>query len=106
MPRSCGQPMCGRIKLHRVVRIEGALKLQAQHFQENMSHLEFERALVNDDIIVRKTKRQFNSDWVPIFTISNGKVTHFREFSDTASAVETWRGLAARRTWYPLLYER
>ena len=49
--------MCGQIKLHRVVRIEGALKLQAQHFQENMSHLEFERALVNYDIIVRKTKR-------------------------------------------------
>ena len=57
-----------------------------------MSHLGFERALVNDDIIVRKTKRQFNSDWVPIFTISNGKVTHFRELPDSASAVETWRG--------------
>ena len=57
-----------------------------------MSHLGFERALVNDDIIVRKTKRQFNSESVHIFTISNGKVTHFREFSDNASAVETWRG--------------
>ena len=57
-----------------------------------MSHLGFERALVNYDIIVRKTKRQFNSESVHIFTISNGKVTHFREFSDTASAVETWRG--------------
>ena len=59
-----------------------------------MSHLEFERALVNDDIIVRKTKRQFNSESVHIFTISNGKVTHFREFPDTTSAVETWRGVS------------
>ena len=49
-----------------------------------MSHLEFERALVNDDIIVRKTKRQFNSESVHIFTISKGKVTHFRELLDSA----------------------
>ena len=57
-----------------------------------MSHLEFERALLNYDIIVRKTKRQCNSESVHIVTISNGKVTHFRELPDTASAVETWWG--------------
>jgi ketosteroid isomerase-like protein len=30
------------------------------------------------------TGRQFESEWVMIFTVKNGKVTEFKEFSDSA----------------------
>jgi ketosteroid isomerase-like protein len=40
---------------------------------------------------LKKTGKAMASDWVHIFTISNGKVTKFREFLDTASAAEAFR---------------
>jgi ketosteroid isomerase-like protein len=41
---------------------------------------------------VKKTGRPLASDWIHIFTIRDGKVTAFREFLDTASAAEAYRG--------------
>jgi ketosteroid isomerase-like protein len=41
---------------------------------------------------LKKTARQMESDWIHIFTISNGKVTAFREFTDTAALAEAYRG--------------
>jgi ketosteroid isomerase-like protein len=42
-------------------------------------------------LTIRKSGRQFASDWVHIFTIRDGKVARFREFLDTAGAVEAWQ---------------
>jgi uncharacterized protein len=41
---------------------------------------------------VKKTGKPVQSDWVHIFTITNGKVKVFREFLDTARAAEAYRG--------------
>ena len=41
---------------------------------------------------IRKTGRFASSDWVHVFTIRNGKVTVFREFTDTAQFAEAYRG--------------
>jgi ketosteroid isomerase-like protein len=41
---------------------------------------------------IRKTGRSVASDWVHVFTIRDGKVTAFREFTDTAKFAEAFRG--------------
>lgn len=41
---------------------------------------------------VRKTGRSFACDWLHVFTVKDGKVTRFREFTDTAQFVDAYRG--------------
>ena len=40
---------------------------------------------------VKKTGRTFASEWVHVFTIRDGKVTRFREHTDTAQFAEAHR---------------
>ena len=39
-----------------------------------------------------KNGRKIASEWVHIFTIRSGKVATFREFLDTATVAEAYRG--------------
>lgn len=41
---------------------------------------------------IRKSGKSVDSDWLHAFTVKNGKVTAFREFTDTAQFAEAWRG--------------
>ena len=41
---------------------------------------------------MRKTGRKAASDWVHIFTVRNGKVVAFLEFTDTAEFARAWKG--------------
>ena len=41
---------------------------------------------------LKKSGKDYESDWCHIFTIRGGKVTKFREFLDTARAAEAYRG--------------
>jgi hypothetical protein len=41
---------------------------------------------------MRKTGRTIESDWIHVFTIKDGKVKAFREFTDTAKLAEAFRG--------------
>jgi len=41
---------------------------------------------------MRKTGRKAASDWVHIFTVRNGKVAAFLEFTDTAEFARAWKG--------------
>ena len=41
---------------------------------------------------LRKTGRRIESDWFHVFTIKGGKVSKFKEFSDTAQYAEGFRG--------------
>ena len=41
---------------------------------------------------MRPNGRTADSDWVHVFTVRGGKVTDFREFTDTAAILEAWRG--------------
>jgi hypothetical protein len=40
---------------------------------------------------VSKTGKPIASDWIHVFTFGDGKVTSFREFTDTAQAAEAYR---------------
>jgi uncharacterized protein len=42
--------------------------------------------------IVRKTGKTVGGEWCHAFTIENRKVSQFREFTDTASFAEAYRG--------------
>jgi ketosteroid isomerase-like protein len=44
------------------------------------------------EMTVKKTGRRAGSDWVHVFTFRDGKVARFREYADTATFVEAWRG--------------
>jgi ketosteroid isomerase-like protein len=41
---------------------------------------------------LRKTGRSVAAEWVHVFTIRNGKVVAFREFTDTAQFAHAYRG--------------
>jgi ketosteroid isomerase-like protein len=41
---------------------------------------------------VRKTGKPADADYVHVFTLKDGKVTAFREFTDTAQFAQAWRG--------------
>jgi ketosteroid isomerase-like protein len=49
-------------------------------------------ALGHYGMTVTKTGCRSESDWIHVFTIRGGKVTAFREFSDTARLAEAYRG--------------
>ena len=39
---------------------------------------------------IKATNRMFQADWVMAFTVQNGKVTKFREYSDTQAIAEAY----------------
>ena len=44
---------------------------------------------------MKPSGQNYSSDWVMLFTVRNGKVTAFREFSDSAQLVRAYKGEAA-----------
>ncbi len=44
--------------------------------------------------VVRKTGKSAGGEWCHIFTIKNGKVSQFREYTDTASFAAAYRNQA------------
>lgn len=44
---------------------------------------------------VKATRRSMASDWVMVFTIRDGRIVRFREFTDTAALVRAYLGAAA-----------
>ena len=44
---------------------------------------------------VKGTRQQFESDWAHVFTILNGQITRFQEFTDTAAVAVAYRKAAA-----------
>ena len=41
---------------------------------------------------IKKTGRKVAADWIHVFTIKDGKVTTFREFTDTTQFAAAFRG--------------
>jgi uncharacterized protein len=37
-----------------------------------------------------KTRKKISTDWVMVFTLANGKITKFEEFSDSAAVNAAW----------------
>jgi ketosteroid isomerase-like protein len=44
---------------------------------------------------VKGTRQDFTSDWAHMFTVQNGKISRFQEFSDTAKVVAAYQRKAA-----------
>ena len=44
---------------------------------------------------VKSTDRSYETDWVHIFTVNDGKITHFHEFFDSAAATRAFQKTAA-----------
>jgi len=44
----------------------------------------------------KATGRQYRSEWTMVFTLKNGKVVEFREFTDTAALNAAWEGAPVR----------
>lgn len=42
--------------------------------------------------VVRNTGSSFDAEWCHLLTVTNGKVTRFREFTDTASFADAFSG--------------
>ena len=49
-------------------------------------------ALGHERVRVKATDRVFETDWAHLFTLSNGKIVRLREFYDTATMAEAFRG--------------
>jgi hypothetical protein len=47
-------------------------------------------ALGHYRVTVRRSERRFESDWVMIFTVRDGKILSFEEFTDSAGFLEAW----------------
>jgi ketosteroid isomerase-like protein len=44
---------------------------------------------------LKPSGQNYSSDWVMVFTVRNGKVTGFREISDSAQLIRAYKGAAA-----------
>ena len=44
---------------------------------------------------VKSTSRSYETDWVHVFTVKDGKVTNFAEFFDTAAATKAFQKATA-----------
>jgi ketosteroid isomerase-like protein len=45
---------------------------------------------------VRSTGKTYSTEWAMAFTLKNGKVTHYHQYSDTAAAAEAFAGSKAK----------
>jgi uncharacterized protein len=48
-------------------------------------------SLGSEQVRVKNTGRIFESDWVHLFTVRNGKIVQLREYYDTAAIAEAFR---------------
>ncbi|KIF82109.1 nuclear transport factor 2 family protein [Noviherbaspirillum autotrophicum] len=69
---------------------------------ENMHPLQFDpqQFIAQDDKVValghavwsvKSTDRRFESDWAHVFSVQSGKITSFREYTDTAASAAAFR---------------
>jgi len=71
---------------------------------EEFTHFEPTEFIAQDDRVVvlgksaatiKATGRSFETDWIHIFTVKDGKVTNFLEFLDTAGAERAYQKASA-----------
>ncbi len=95
--RSTDYPTLGRRKgpqgVQEFFRLVGELQ-QAQEFAPGEFHASGDKVFVTGHYAwtIKKTGRKVSADWIHAFTVKGGKVTQFREFTDTAQFAEANRG--------------
>jgi uncharacterized protein len=47
--------------------------------------------LGHENMQVRSTRKTYDTDWLMLFTVQNGKITRLRMFADTAAIAAAWR---------------
>lgn len=72
---------------------------------ENITHFEPREYIAQNDKVVvvgnyrgqvRATRREFDIDWLHVFTARDGKLTSFREYLDTAALADAHRNAASQ----------
>lgn len=101
-PGEPGQiPYAGRRSGHAAA---GDFFAQLSEFEE-ITHFEPGEFVAQGDTVVvsgnyrgrtRPAGRDYDLDWLHVFTVRDGKISAFREYLDTAALAEAHRGVAAQ----------
>ena len=70
----------------------GKLEAAALHYPFGMLVPACALVLGNYTLTLKKTGKSVATDWVHVFTVRDGKVAAFTEFTDTAQFVDGYRG--------------
>jgi uncharacterized protein len=95
--RSSDYPVLGKRKgpqgVQAFFRLVGEQQ-QASEFAPGEFHASGDKVFVTGHYAwtIKKTGRKVSADWIHAFTVKGGKVTAFREFTDTAQFAEANRG--------------
>jgi uncharacterized protein len=67
--------------------------LQVEQFKPQKTIVQGETVIVlgHERMRVKSTSRVYETDWVHVWTLREGKVAGFREYTDTATVVEALR---------------
>lgn len=99
IPEVAGSPLINECRGHEEV---GKFFAQLDE-AEDITHFEPKEFIAQNDRVVvlgnyratiKATGRDFDSDWVQIFTVRDGKITSFLEFFDTAAAERAYQKAA------------
>jgi ketosteroid isomerase-like protein len=74
--------------------VNDSLEVQSFEPQEFIAQGDQVAVLGHYNWKAKPTGRPFAANWVHVITLSNGKITRFREYTDTAAAVEAFTGSA------------
>jgi len=74
--------------LRLLAETQEAIEFNANEFIGGADHVV---AIGHYEWKVRKTGNTLEAEWCHVFTLANGKVTHFREFTDTAAFADAFR---------------
>lgn len=64
-------------------------KLEAQEFIAQDNHVV---VLGHENLAARSTGRKWDTDWVMVWTVSDGKIAKLREYHETASILAAFEG--------------
>lgn len=95
-----GLPLAGTYRGHDgIAQFFQKLSQEAEilHFQPREFLADGDRVLVvgSERTKVRATNRTVELDWIMSFTLRNGKVTNFREYTDTKALADAYESSAA-----------
>lgn len=95
--RSSDIPFAGHRQGHQQMiaffaTVAETCEVQAFGPHEMLTCGEYVVSLGSERVLVRATGRVFETEWVHLFTIRNGKIVRLREYYDTAVMAEAFKG--------------
>ncbi len=78
-------------------QVNDSLEAQSFEVQEFIAQGDQVAVLGHYTWTAKPTGRQFSANWAHVVTLSNGKITRFREYTDTAAGAEAFAGELAQQ---------